>query len=37
MVGARTYADDSASGDSYLGRDGFAAWGNSCGGDADDL
>jgi lysine 2,3-aminomutase len=24
-------------GDSYPDRDGYAAWGNSCGGDADDL
>ena len=23
-------------GDSYPDRDGYAAWGNSCGGDADD-
>jgi lysine 2,3-aminomutase len=36
MVGARTYAEDSAC-DSYPDRDGYASWGNSCGGDADDL
>jgi lysine 2,3-aminomutase len=36
MVGARTYADDFSS-DSYPDRDGYASWGNSCGGDADDL
>jgi lysine 2,3-aminomutase len=36
MVGARTFSDDSPC-DSYPERDGYASWGNSCGGDADDL
>ena len=36
MVGARTFSDDSSC-DSYPERDGYASWGNSCGGDADDL
>ena len=42
MVGVGSSLDDSekayvACGDSYPDRDGYAAWGNSCGGDADDL
>jgi lysine 2,3-aminomutase len=37
MVGARTYADDGSVTDCYPDRDGYASWGNSCGGDADDL
>ena len=37
MVGARTYIDDGSGVDSYPDRDGYASWGNSCGGDADDL
>ena len=37
MVGARTYADDASCADSYPDRDSYASWGNSCGGDADDL
>jgi lysine 2,3-aminomutase len=42
MVGVRSSFDDSeeayaACSDSYPDRDGYAAWGNSCGGDADDL
>jgi lysine 2,3-aminomutase len=42
MVGARSShkspAETFAScGDSYPDRDGYATWGNSCGGDADDL
>ena len=42
MVGARSSHAGSAEayaacGDSYPDRDGYAAWGNSCGGDADDL
>jgi lysine 2,3-aminomutase len=41
MVGARASRADAAGvlascGDSYADRDGFAAWGNSCGGDLDD-
>jgi lysine 2,3-aminomutase len=41
MVGARVTYEESAEafatcGDSYPDRDGFAAWGNSCGGDLDD-
>jgi lysine 2,3-aminomutase len=43
MVGARSSYEGSAEafascgGESYPDRDGYAAWGNSCGGDADDL
>ena len=37
MVGARTSADDASCADSYPDRDSYASWGNSCGGDADDL
>jgi lysine 2,3-aminomutase len=37
MVGARTSYDDTSCGDSYTERDGYSSWGNSCGGDADDL
>jgi lysine 2,3-aminomutase len=42
MVGARSSREDlseafAACGDSYPDRDGFASWGNSCGGDTDDL
>jgi lysine 2,3-aminomutase len=37
MVGARTFSDDAAGGDSYPDRESYASWGNSCGGDADDL
>jgi len=37
MVGARTYADEVSYADSYPDRDSYASWGNSCGGDADDL
>jgi lysine 2,3-aminomutase len=42
MVGARTSYESSAEafascGDSYPDRDVYASWGNSCGGDADDL
>jgi lysine 2,3-aminomutase len=37
MVGARTYAEDTLAADSYPDRDSYASWGNSCGGDADDL
>ena len=42
MIGARSSHDSSpeelvACGDSYPDRDSYAAWGNSCGGDADDL
>ncbi|MDF0643115.1 MAG: KamA family radical SAM protein [Nitrospira sp.] len=41
MVGARASYQDEADGfapcgDSYPDRDGYAAWGNSCGGDMDD-
>ncbi|BFU94166.1 MAG: L-lysine 2,3-aminomutase [Nitrospira sp.] len=41
MVGARASSQDTTDifatcGDSYLDRDGYAAWGNSCGGDMDD-
>jgi lysine 2,3-aminomutase len=37
MVGARTFADDAPGADSFPDRDSYASWGNSCGGDADDL
>ena len=42
MVGARSSREETeeafaACSDSFPDRDGFAAWGNSCGGDADDL
>jgi len=42
MVGARASHENSPEelvvcGDSYPDRDGYAAWGNSCGGAADDL
>jgi lysine 2,3-aminomutase len=43
MVGARSSREASeeeayaACSDSYPDRDGFASWGNSCSGDADDL
>jgi lysine 2,3-aminomutase len=37
MVGACAYSDDGRGGDSYPDRDSYASWGNSCGGDADDL
>lgn len=36
MVGVRS-SYDSLSENSYPDRDGYAAWGNSCGGDPDDL
>jgi lysine 2,3-aminomutase len=42
MVGARSAFNSpteafASCGDSYPDRDGYAAWGNSCGGDSDDL
>jgi lysine 2,3-aminomutase len=42
MVGARSSYESTAEafaacGDTYPDRDGYAAWGNSCGGDMDDL
>ena len=42
MVGARALREEAAEafaacGDSVPDRDGYAAWGNSCGGEADDL
>lgn len=37
MVGARVSPDDGSYADSYPDRDGYASWGNSCGGDAEDL
>jgi lysine 2,3-aminomutase len=37
MVGARTSYDDSSCADSYPERDGYSSWGNSCGGEIDDL
>ena len=36
MVGAQRTPDASGAG-SYPDRDSYASWGNSCGGDADDL
>jgi lysine 2,3-aminomutase len=42
MVGARSSFNSptgafASCGDSYPDRDGYAAWGNSCGGNSDDL
>ena len=37
MVGARAGFDYEASENSYPDRDGFSSWGNSCGGDTDEL
>ena len=37
MVGARTGFDYEANENSYPDRDGFSSWGNSCGGDTDEL
>ena len=37
MVGARASHDDSSCTDSYPERDSYSSWGNSCGGEIDDL